>query len=160
MADNDFNFETSLPKNTKVPKIRLWHTGGIGLIIPHSSGIIYTNQTGGHGCYHPELEGMYVPLVDDLNSLQKPLYDYFTGPKWNGWCIPSTGIDKETANFIDKILHGTNITNFISVDRNSLKESHEAWVKVILDKKKLGSDLPIVGNLDKSWGILTWENSD
>jgi hypothetical protein len=51
---NDFQMNT--------PLIRLWNTGGIGLILLYPSGIWYTNQTGGYSCFHPEVEGMFVPL--------------------------------------------------------------------------------------------------
>ena len=145
--------------NTTI-KVRLWHIGSVGLIIPHRTGVIYTNQTGGRGCSQPELKGFYVPLVDSQIDLQQVFFDYFSGPKWKKWCTRSKGIDKETADYIDTVLKKSKFTHALQVDRESLKESHEAWVRVILNKQKLASDLPVVGKLEKSWGILTWENSD
>lgn len=156
----EFNLDKKLPEKGIKPRVRLWHSGGIGLIIPDRTGVIYTNQTGGRGCSHPEMEGFYVPIVDTQVNLQQVLFNYFSGPKWNRWCTSSEGIDKETADYIDTVLKKSPLTQALQVDRNKLKESHEAWIRVILDKKKLGSNLPIVENLKKSWGILTWENSD
>jgi len=34
----------------KRPIIRLWQLHGIGLIITHPSGVMYSNQTGGYAC--------------------------------------------------------------------------------------------------------------
>ncbi|AUX40429.1 uncharacterized protein SOCE26_018300 [Sorangium cellulosum] len=41
--------------------IRLYDAG-LGLIIKHASGVLYTNQTCGVCCAQPELEGVFVPL--------------------------------------------------------------------------------------------------
>ena len=32
-----------------------------GIIVPQKTGVIYTNQTAGTGCSHPEVEGFYIP---------------------------------------------------------------------------------------------------
>ncbi len=34
----------------------------IGLVVPHPTGIWYKQQTAGHLCNHPVMEGFYVPL--------------------------------------------------------------------------------------------------
>ncbi|SHG49823.1 hypothetical protein SAMN05443144_13038 [Fodinibius roseus] len=160
MADKDYNFEEFLTEEKVKPKVRLWHAGGTGLILPHKSGIIYTNQTGGRGCSHPELEGYYIPLVDEQLDLQKLFFEYFSGPKWNRWCTRSAGIDKETADYINTVLKKSTLTQGLQVDKESLDKSHEAWIKVIIDKEKIDSDLPLMEDVEKSWGILTWKNSD
>lgn len=160
MADKNYTFENFLTQKNVKPTVRLWHAGGLGLILPHQSGIIYTNQTGGRGCSHPVLEGYYIPLVDEQVDLQKILFEYFSGSKWNRWCTRSVGIDKETAAYINTVLKKSALTQGLQVDTKSLEESHEAWIKVIIDKKKLSSYLPVIENIEKSWGILTWKNSD
>ena len=53
------------------PTIRLWQSGGIGLIIPFESGVVYSNQTGGYGCLHPEVQGVYIPLVNERDALPR-----------------------------------------------------------------------------------------
>ncbi|MFQ5876048.1 MAG: DUF6210 family protein, partial [Dehalococcoidia bacterium] len=57
------------------PIIQLWHASGISLILPYNSGIIYSNQTGGYACYHPEAEGIYIPLTDEMVEQEKHLYE-------------------------------------------------------------------------------------
>jgi hypothetical protein len=34
------------------PLIQLWGARRFGLIVLRPSGVYYSNQTGGHGCYH------------------------------------------------------------------------------------------------------------
>src|SRR5262245_43932351 len=114
------------------PLMRLWNMTGIGLIVKRSSGVLYTNQTGGYVCLQPMEEGVFVPLTQTLEGRaiepERLLYEYFTGPKWRGHC--ANGIDDETADFIDDVLSKTVDTAFITVDRSRLKDSHEAWVHV------------------------------
>ncbi len=43
--------------------INLYQFSGIGLIVSHPTGIVYTNQTGGYACLSPEFEGAFVPLI-------------------------------------------------------------------------------------------------
>ena len=80
-------------------EIDLYNTEHLGLIIMIKSGVIYTNQTGGYACLHPETEGVYVPLSNEKSELLNKLMEYFTGSKWKGCCW--NGIDEETAAFID-----------------------------------------------------------
>ena len=140
-----------------IPLIRLWNTGGIGLILLYPSGIWYTNQTGGYSCFHPEVEGIFVPLVNEMYNQEKELYEHFTGPKWNGWC--SEKIDKETADFIDQCLKNSHTTHDLSVDREKLEMSHEAWVYVNIGQD-LDEDFSLFYGFDTNQGILTWNNSD
>ena len=66
------------------PVIRLWQLNGIGLIIAHPSGALYTNQTGGFACHHPRMEGVFVPLMDPEIHQHTALEAHFLGPKWAG----------------------------------------------------------------------------
>jgi hypothetical protein len=59
------------------PIIRLWQLTGLGLIIAHPSGVIYSNQTGGYACDHRELEGVFVPLTDPDVDQYAPLDEHF-----------------------------------------------------------------------------------
>jgi Family of unknown function (DUF6210) len=89
------------------PRIELWEHVGLGLIISWPSGIIFTNQTGGTSCLHPEFEGVFVPIRNDctekertLLSPENDLWDYFTGPRWKGTGA-TNGLQEEDADFID-----------------------------------------------------------
>src|ERR1035437_6706101 len=112
------------------PVILLYDLFGVGLIIPWPSGVIYQGQVGGHYCLPFREEGVFVPLETEDNDRAKKLEDYFTRPKWGGWC--GDGIDEETAGFIDQVLTKLPLHSeqFITVDRHRLRESVAARVYV------------------------------
>jgi hypothetical protein len=111
------------PQMTK-PKIELWDGIGLGAIVSFPTGILYSNQTGGTSCLHPELEGAYIPL--DAKAGEE-LYAYFEGPKHRGTGA-THGLDAEDAAFIEMLLAQRHLSSFVSLDRSRLQESHEAWV--------------------------------
>ena len=143
---------------------------GTGLIIQHPSGVTYSNQTGGTACLHPEQEGVYVPLRNDIsvpeNKLLSPetaLLDYFEGPKHRG--IGATnGLDAEDADFIDGVLRDWRMADFLEVDRGRLRDSHEAWVYVRIkhDEDTGRAFLSLFHGFAPypKLGVLTWTNSD
>ncbi len=137
------------------PRIQLWNSNGIGLIILFQSGVRYSNQTGGYTCLHPEVEGVYVPLVNEMIDQEAELELYFTGPKWLGWC--NEGIDCETSDYIEEVLQKSPYSRGITVNRDRLKESHEAWIYVRLPQ---GAELNEFVGFEGTEAILTWENSD
>jgi hypothetical protein len=140
------------------PFIELWNFKGLGLIIEHPTGVIYTNQTGGHSCKHPELEGAFYPLFDRPGSQQTELDHIFLSEKWRGWC--DSGIDAETADCIDIILASSLLTRHLKVDRDRLTESWEAWIHVMFEPKNKYDESPLYFGFSSGKGVLTWENSD
>lgn len=148
-------------------RVELWEQVGLGLILSCSSEIIFSNQTGGTSCLHPELEGVFIPLRNDcteekctLVSPENDLWDYFIGPKWEGTGA-TAGIDREDADFIESVLKKAGLFPNIQIDRNRLTESHEAWIFVIV----YGNDStypPIFKGFEPypKEGVLTWQNSD
>ena len=125
---------------------------GLGLIFEYPSGVYYTNQTGGYACHHPVQEGAFI-VLDNSRGLNYKLEDYFTADKWGGHCY--SGIDVETADFIDDFLEG--IYDLLRVDRSRLAECEEAWIFVIVqrDEEPHYPEWSIGGR-----GVLTWNNSD
>jgi len=148
------------------PKIELSDGVGLGVIICFNSGVLYSNQTGGAACLHPEIEGVYVPLRNDysipehiLISPELELSDYFEGPKYR--CEGATkGLDSEDVQFIHRVLEKANLS-VIQINEAKLKESHEAWVHAILNGDESDS-LPIFEGFEPypREAILTWGNSD
>jgi hypothetical protein len=147
--------------------IRLYEFIGLGLIIVAKSGVRYTNQTGGHCCCQPEVEGFFVPLRNDLTldpvSLLGPEPDldaYFTGPKYAG-SGATCGLDVEDAFEINKILAKHQLSQVISVDNTRLTDSHEAWiyVSIINEDDGVAPSFSGFGPYPRS-GVLTWTNSD
>lgn len=140
----------------------LLYMSGIGLILPYPSNIMYTNQAGGVLCTHPVIEGVFIPLNDMSNDRgtapqnnAAELTDHFCGPKYGGHGYH--GIDQETADFIDGFLAKSDITDFINVDRDRLKECMESWIHVKVDNTKKHL---LFRNIQVNSGILTWPNSD
>ena len=92
------------------PAIDLFDAIGTGIIVKWPSGVCYTNQAGGNICLMPALEGVYVPIANELHlepvALKSPeneLFEYFTGPKYgDGGAI--SGIDSADADAIEEIL--------------------------------------------------------
>ena len=149
------------------PIIRLYASWGLGLIIEYPSGVMYSNQVGGFSCLHPELEGVFIPLFDELKGehQETQLLNFFTGNKWMGNC--ARGIDAETADFVDEVLIQSVATDVLRVDRQKLAQSCEAWVHVKIGEHidtdlrnttqyKLSSLSSFYGKK----GVLTWANSD
>lgn len=150
-----------------LPIVRLFDFIGLGLIFPCRSGVLYTNQTGGHSCLQPEAEGIFVPLHNDLAiqpvALLGPepeLHAYFVGPKHCGWGATS-GLDEEDVSEISRILVKHRLGGILDVDRARLTDSHEAWVYVIVlaDDAAPFPSFAGFGPYPRP-GILTWGNSD
>lgn len=134
--------------------VLLYELGGLALIVPASTGIVYQNQTGGYACLPSSQEGYLVPLAGDAAGKCESLLAHFTGPKWGGWC--SERIDAQTADYIDCILAEMPGRDQLIVDRTKLDASWEAWVHV----KLVAPLLALVENCNAREAILTWPNSD
>lgn len=137
------------------PILRIWCTESLGLIISYPSGVRISAQTGGYTCQQPEIEGVYLPLKYDAKELE----EYFTGPKWQGWCC--NGIDEETADFIDNYLSNDGNTAYIKVDRARLQDSQEAWIYVdVFEPGGAVKEINLLSGFGRCKGVLTWDNSD
>ena len=142
--------------------VRLYEHVGTALIIPSSTGILYSNQAGGTACQTPQVEGFLVPIANDVgrspgNRLYSPanqLLSYFEKGPSHG--IP---ISEQAAQYIEAVFRQMSHWEGFSVDRSRLSESVEAWVHVILDKVE-SDPLPVDGMKYPVRAILTWENSD
>jgi hypothetical protein len=134
-------------------RIDLGWFDGLGLIVLHPSGVLYTNQVGGHGCFHPEVEGVFFPLQTDINRYElNTLEQHFKG-SWDA-------LNDFEADLVDTVMRRSSRNlSWISVDRSRLKDSFEAWVYVKLDPKRTKMDELLVG-FDDAFGVLTWPNSD
>ena len=149
-----------------MPRIRLAEHVGLGVIIIWPSGILFANQAGGKFCLQLEVEGVFVPLRNDviieglrLKSPENDLWEFFNGAKYGGTGA-ADGIDEEDANFIDSVLGKYNLTRCLRVDRARLSESTEAWVHVeVLGDDGIDGDFVGFGPYPRS-GVLTWSNSD
>ena len=142
--------------------VRLYEHSGTALVIPHSTGIIYANQAGGHACLQPQAEGFLVPIANDVGlapkhefrSPENELYRYFE--KLNSCGAPLT--DNDAAK-IEAIIHQLPLWRGLSVDRRRINESVEAWVYVNIAATE-ERPVPVDGLSYPFDAILTWTNTD
>lgn len=149
--------------------IRLWELAGLALIVERSTGVQYSNQTGGTMCLQPEIEGILIPIRNDVEleswrllSPENELYRYFEGPPHQGTGACS-GLSHEDADFIDEVLRQYKMNEYLSVDRSRLAESHEAWVFVLVNEEPARDSItPLFTDLGPypARGVLTWSNTD
>ena len=69
------------------PCLDLYDFDGAGTIIPWPSGVMISNQCGGHCCLHPEIEGVFVPFGSGDPQAEFSLY-------WASWIRYSTDPDR------------------------------------------------------------------
>jgi hypothetical protein len=141
------------------PRILLYHLNQASLLILGKSGVIYQNQTCGVACAQRCEEGYLVPLADcflvenaPIDTYQCPIEEGLRRMFWG----PVQGIDEETASDIDHLLQSSGWTRGLTVDRERMHESEEAWVYVKVAPSELAEYLGFgVCN-----GVLVWHNSD
>jgi hypothetical protein len=133
----------------------LLHDAGLGVIIECPNGVIFSNQTMGNSCWQAEMEGVFVPFDAEESWLR--LNSYFEGPKYSGNGAMH-GLDDQDADLIDAVVLDARIQGPVVVDRTRLKESHEAWVHVLLE----GEERALFAGFGPfpRRGVLTWPNSD
>lgn len=149
------------------PLVRLDHLRGPALIVRYPTGIVYCNQACGTACLQPELEGALVPFdvytkfEGSYAYLEGELTDYFTGQKHKGAGAPG-GLDNEDADFIDRLLQQINLDLYVSVDRECLRDSMEAWVWIVLElPPKVSTSHTVQRFVEPHMtGVLIWPNSD
>ncbi len=142
--------------------VRLYDHAGTALVVPHPSGIVYSNQAGGQACLQPQVEGFLVPIANDVGlaplygfrSPENDLLRYFKKLQWCG--APLTVRDAEE---IEAIMHSLPLWAGLRVDRDRLSESIEAWVFVTITD--CGTNPILVDGIAYPVrAILTWTNSD
>lgn len=126
----------------------------IGIIMPMKSGIIWTNQSGGTCCAHPELEGVYIPLGShhyafDESTKKDPLCDYVTTYKRElvEAFLDVTRLKRAFAPVDDvdalPVLFGAGIRLL------------EAWVPV-----RVACPPDQLKDWQDAWGVIVYPNSD
>ncbi|MFC1609866.1 DUF6210 family protein [Myxococcota bacterium] len=164
------------PLDIDLPLIKIPRNSGLSLIVKLPTGCAYLNQTGGHFCHQSWAEGLLVLLKTPCEfTMAGRLRGVFTGEsKYGGYC--GDGIDEEDAQEIDSLLRES-IRGYsksepaLSVDRERLADSWEAWVHVVIGKHPERPTKPQQWEnpgwpyywpyygLPAELAILTWTNS-
>ncbi len=91
---------------------------GSSLIVSANTGIIYSNQTGGVACHHPECEGFLVALGEYAQN-----FDDCTLGCWGG----RDDKRKELATLIDSFFEEDRHPFAFRIDWGRISELEEAW---------------------------------
>ena len=121
-------------------ELSLYGLQQLALIIAEPSSVLYSNQVGGTACDQQSCEGVLAVIDDELGEYYSFLKEY-TQEK--------ARLSSEDADKLDEKLNGTSLT----IDREMLSESKEAWIHVIIDNKEAYNGF-------SQHGIITWDNSD
>lgn len=134
-------------------EICLYDLEQTALILLSEKGVLYHNQTGGNFCMQPRAKGILVPISND-----PPLANLHEGSlafKLSSITENRVGLNLADADRIDDLLnrelHGMTVT----VDREQLGISMEAWLFVDVDESS-----EVLPGFEKQKAILTWPNSD
>ncbi len=92
------------------------------LLLPWKSGVLYSTQTGGTSCFHPEMEGVIVPLSEQYSEPLATLLDA------HEYCC--SFLTEEDADIFDRIF--TTCTLPLKTNRAKLAEGEEAWLPVLI----------------------------
>ncbi len=138
--------------DTLKPMVNLDEFAGLGLILLHPSGVLFTNQVAGFVCMHPEVEGVFVPLPERVGRPEvHALRAHFRG-NWHT-------LTEEDAKVVDGIFRSSQL-GFLRVDRARLADSYEAWVYVVVDHPQQDRAMDLFHGFTTRAGIVTWMNSD
>lgn len=83
---------------------------------------------------------------------ENDLLRYFKGPKHRG-AGATSGLDPADADFIQAVLERYSLGDIVTVDRSRLRESHEAWVHIIVEgtEPTRSSNLSGLRSVPKAW---------
>jgi hypothetical protein len=130
----------------------------IMLLVEYPSGVRYENQVGGVVCYRERIEGVLSPVDVSREGTERiQNCPYPSGAQ---------GITGEIADTIDYILSTHPGARHLTVDRDRIDESWEAWVHVRIEAPTdaahdvMGSYSGLVYGFGSARGVLTWPNSD
>jgi hypothetical protein len=138
-------------------KINLWVESGVSIIIEdEKSPVVYSNQTNGYFCSHPEIKG-YLVLVEFTGSIaQKFLCRKYAGSGYE--------LDKSFYDDVPEIMKQLNdfCGNYVfELDESKIDKNTESWVHLVGKRNRPDSDCEIIqGFPDLFTAVLTWPNSD
>jgi len=132
-----------------------------GLIILAETGVYYTNQVAGVACFHPVVEGYFVPFYLGYKNWRELRWELeMLGDSIGTWL----GLTTEDADKLDSLFEKYEVP--LRVERSLLESSYEAWVYVrILDLERCGVRFEGVKERsllhdDQPLAVLVYENSD
>lgn len=124
-----------------------------GIIIPCTSGVLWTSQVGGTSCCHPKIEGLYIPLTGEP-PVRDPLLDQVS--VYDAALVQAFLAASGLSGFEPVADWLVRLPRFGGTETNPI-HLFEAWVPVsIIDTPEQPHLLPFEGR----WGVLVYPNSD
>jgi len=121
----------------------------MGVIVPMETGVVFTNQAGGMGCYHPKAEGLFIPLNAVTEHPEDPLIDH-----WSGW------VQDVSTGLIQQFLENFFLEGMFSAPKEMpAGEWGEAWVPVVVENSH-HHYIELLKSFIGKTVIITYPNSD
>jgi len=136
----------------------------IGVIVPMKTGVQWTNQTGGCGCHHPAVEGLFIPMPSVYFPLEDPMgEEWITDQLTSGDEVDGPQLVERKLDLIDAFLIcNPSLARMFDSPRGrypvASMDVGEAWVPLVIRTTSECGELfrHFVGSLV----ILTYSNSD
>lgn len=130
----------------------------LGLIVLMPSGVVFTNQTGGTACMHPDAEGIFVPLYF---SGKWPIeLESFWWKGWEHYDSPQVQVCLDGME-LNHILEPVPLTDFRMTTLAELDGWGEAWIPVRIKEAPEHTDnWEALHDFVGHYAILTYSNSD
>lgn len=140
----------------KKKKVEIFMCTTVGIIVPCKSGVVWSNQVGGTACFHPEVEGIFIPLPDNRC--------FVDGYDKDGFGVIRERCEvkhPESSELILKFLKATGLNKLFEMRLNMKGVvMHEAWVPLKIKKKLAHPPHELLNDFRGRDVILTYENSD
>ena len=108
------------------------------LIEAHPTGVVYSAQTGGHCCGHPEIEGAIVSVADDRdNDFGQVMCDLSCGSDVD-WTTKRIAQANTALGAL--VWCGLAHIEAVTLDPERLAESHEGWWLVTWNVREYSHD--------------------
>jgi outer membrane receptor for ferric coprogen and ferric-rhodotorulic acid len=132
---------------------------GIFLIIEDkNSSVIYTNQTNGYACSHPEMKGIFVPVEFQSNIQDKFVNDAYMG---SDWALDSDKFKQDIPKILSQLNEYFSDEYLFELDADKTTKNTESWVYLNAKRSRSDSIPDILSNFpDELKAVLTWPNSD
>jgi hypothetical protein len=132
---------------------------GVFLIIEDkNSPVMYTNQTNGYACSHPEMKGILVPVEFQSDIQDKFINDVYMG---SGWALDSDEFQADIPKILSQLNEYFSDEYLFELDTDKTTKNTESWVYLHAKRSRSDTIIDILSDFpDELKAVLTWPNSD
>jgi hypothetical protein len=133
-------------------------TGVFLIIEDKNSPVIYTNQTNGYACSHPEMKGILVPVEFQSDIQDKFVNDAYMG---SGWALDSDEFKQDIPKILSQLNEYFADAYLFELDADKTMKNTESWVCLKAKRSRSDTITDILSDFpDEIKAVLTWPNSD